>query len=94
MLEHYKDIDEGVQLQIINEARINFYNNKDAPTLWTGEFYWQLILAISPYIKTTATSNKTSEGGSQLSEKDYSQANRVSTIILLYLRILLFTIKL
>ena len=31
MLDHYKDLkDEGVKLQIINETRLNFYNNKVA----------------------------------------------------------------
>jgi hypothetical protein len=31
MLDHYSDLaDEGVKLQIINETRLNFYNNKVA----------------------------------------------------------------
>lgn len=60
MLDHYDDIEKGIQLQIINEIRINFYKNKGAPSLWLGEFYEKLTSTISPHINSGNNSDSIS----------------------------------
>jgi hypothetical protein len=57
MLEHYNEIEDAVQFKIKIDSRLNFYWNKEKPSMWVGEEYEKLIKTISPYINIS-TSNK------------------------------------
>ncbi len=57
MLEHYNEIEDAVKFKIKIDSRLNFYWNKEKPSMWVGEEYEKLIKTISPYINIS-TSNK------------------------------------
>ena len=52
MLEHFDKLDGAVQFQIKTESRLNFYWNREGPSLWVGEEYEKLMRTIGPYINT------------------------------------------
>ena len=57
MLEHYNEIEDAVQFKIKIDSRLNFYWNKEKPSMWVGEEYEKLLKTINPYINIS-TSNK------------------------------------
>ncbi len=60
MLEHYNQIEDAVQFKIEIDTRLNFYWNKDKPSIWVGEEYEKLLKTIKPYINIRTTNSASS----------------------------------
>jgi hypothetical protein len=73
MLEHFDIIEKAVQFNIKIDSRLNFYLNKEKPSMWFGEEYEKLLKTISPYI------NKSSSHERPISSKQISQERPTSS---------------
>ena len=73
MLEHFDIIEKAVQFNIKIDSRLNFYLNKEKPSMWFGEEYEKLLKTISPYI------NKSSSQERPISSKQISQERPTSS---------------
>ena len=58
MLEHYNEIEDAVQFKIKIDSRLNFYWNKEKPSMWVGEEYEKLLKTISPYIIKSSSQSR------------------------------------
>ena len=58
MLEHYNEIEDAVQFKIEIDSRLNFYWNKEKPSMWVGEEYEKLLKTISPYIIKSSSQSR------------------------------------
>ena len=73
MLEHFDIIEKAVQFNIKIDSRLNFYLNKEKPSMWVGEEYEKLLKTISPYI------NESSSQERPISSKQISQERPTSS---------------
>jgi hypothetical protein len=85
MLEHYDKIEKAVQFKIKIDSRLNFYWNKEKPSMWVGEEYEKLLKTITPYINKSSsqerpTSSKQISQVGPASSKQVSQASQSSRL--------------